>query len=189
MKAIPTKINHLQFRSRLEATWAEFFTILKWKWEYEPVDADGYIPDFAVLEKTGRVAAFFEVKPVFSSEEPAALEAAEKMLASGLLKDYPNAGLAIAGATVQGRRFAFAIDAEGWQETDPPRCFPGNSIYFSSLVLAQRNGYIDFHTEDFSWVGWIGGEWAKGWLDEDDVVAMWNKAKSRVQWKPSVGKT
>lgn len=34
------------FRSRIEAQWAWLFELLGWRWEYEPFDLDGYIPDF-----------------------------------------------------------------------------------------------------------------------------------------------
>ena len=43
---IPTKYNGINFRSRLEARWAAFFDQLKWEWEYEPIDLNGWIPDF-----------------------------------------------------------------------------------------------------------------------------------------------
>lgn len=47
--AIPTiGINGIQFRSRIEAQWAEMFTKLGWDWEYEPFDLKGYIPDFII---------------------------------------------------------------------------------------------------------------------------------------------
>lgn len=46
--AIPTMYAGIQFRSRLEATWAAMFDNLGIRWEYEPVDLDGYIPDFVI---------------------------------------------------------------------------------------------------------------------------------------------
>ena len=48
--AIPTKYAGVQFRSRLEARWAAFFDLIGWKWEYEPFDLDGYIPDFLLTD-------------------------------------------------------------------------------------------------------------------------------------------
>jgi hypothetical protein len=48
------------FRSRLEARWAAFFDLIGWRWEYEPFDAENYIPDFVVL---GRRSFVVEVKP------------------------------------------------------------------------------------------------------------------------------
>lgn len=46
--AIPTMYNGVQFRSRLEARWAAFFDLCGWRWEYEPFDLNGWIPDFIV---------------------------------------------------------------------------------------------------------------------------------------------
>src|SRR5690554_7919610 len=60
IKAHPTTYAGVNFRSRLEATWAAFFDLCGWEWEYEPFDLEGWVPDF-VLER--RVAV--EVKPIF----------------------------------------------------------------------------------------------------------------------------
>lgn len=57
---IPTKANGYQMRSRLEATWAHFFDCIGWQWEYEPFDANGYIPDFVIL---GPRPFLVEIKP------------------------------------------------------------------------------------------------------------------------------
>ena len=35
-------------RSRLEARWANLFDQFGWKWFYEPLEFDGWIPDFVV---------------------------------------------------------------------------------------------------------------------------------------------
>jgi hypothetical protein len=43
---IPTKYADVKFRSRIEARWASMFDFLGWEWSYEPIDLDGYIPDF-----------------------------------------------------------------------------------------------------------------------------------------------
>ncbi len=57
INAIPTRYAGVEFRSRLEAKWAAFFDLLEWKWEYEPIDLDGYIPDFVINKR------LIEVKP------------------------------------------------------------------------------------------------------------------------------
>lgn len=59
--SIPTMYRGVQFRSRLEARWAAFFDQLQWKWEYEPCDFKGWIPDFLLH---GAMRVFVEVKPV-----------------------------------------------------------------------------------------------------------------------------
>jgi hypothetical protein len=48
---IKTTYKSYDFRSRLEARWAVMFDLLKWKWEYEPTDFNGWIPDFAIYGK------------------------------------------------------------------------------------------------------------------------------------------
>lgn len=63
MHAIPTRYNGVNYRSRLEAKWARFFDLLEWPHEYEPLDLDGYIPDF-VLKFKKPIAV--EIKPAFN---------------------------------------------------------------------------------------------------------------------------
>ena len=46
MPAIPTWFGGVLYRSRLEARWAAMFCALGWPFEYEPIDLEGYIPDF-----------------------------------------------------------------------------------------------------------------------------------------------
>jgi hypothetical protein len=57
---IPTTYRHTDFRSRLEARWAAFFDLVGWSWVYEPIDAEGYIPDFLVK---GTLPLYVEVGP------------------------------------------------------------------------------------------------------------------------------
>lgn len=59
--AIPTMYEGIQFRSRLEATWARFFDLLELNWTYEPEGFDGWIPDFMLYGKAD--AVYVEVKP------------------------------------------------------------------------------------------------------------------------------
>lgn len=70
IKAIPTMYRGTQFRSRLEARWAEFFDRIGLVWQYEPegyeTSAGRYLPDFYLphVHHRGRPASlFFEVKP------------------------------------------------------------------------------------------------------------------------------
>ncbi|MGB0410188.1 MAG: hypothetical protein ACPGFA_01260 [Pikeienuella sp.] len=62
MRAIPTKYEGVNFRSRLEARWAALFDLAGWSWSYEPFDLSGWAPDFAIHTKSGDVLV--EVKPV-----------------------------------------------------------------------------------------------------------------------------
>jgi hypothetical protein len=60
IKAIPTSYRGVNYRSRLEAKWAAFFTIIGWRFIYEPFDGGGYIPDFLI---TGPSPLLVEIKP------------------------------------------------------------------------------------------------------------------------------
>ena len=64
--AIPTIYTGIRFRSRLEAKWAMFFDYLQWPWLYEPIDLDGYIPDF-IINLHDEILV--EVKPGTTTED------------------------------------------------------------------------------------------------------------------------
>ena len=60
VKAKKTSYGGTIFRSRLEATWAAFFDRAELPWAYEPIDLEGWVPDFAIwLERP----VYVEVKP------------------------------------------------------------------------------------------------------------------------------
>ncbi len=59
---IPTIYKGIQMRSRAEARWAAFFDEMGWEWLYEPIDLDGYIPDFYLLGRGGAKPCIVEVK-------------------------------------------------------------------------------------------------------------------------------
>jgi len=61
--AIPTSYAGARFRSRLEAKWAAMFDLSEWQWEYEPLDLDGYVPDFVLRFARDLVV---EVKPLLA---------------------------------------------------------------------------------------------------------------------------
>lgn len=62
IKAIPTEYAGVKFRSRTESRWAAFFDLVGVKWDYEPIDLEGWAPDFLLRTKIGPVLV--EVKPV-----------------------------------------------------------------------------------------------------------------------------
>jgi hypothetical protein len=62
--SIPTMYSGVQMRSLLEAKWAAFFDLLGWRWEYEPFELDGWIPDFLIHCETGK-RILVDVKPFF----------------------------------------------------------------------------------------------------------------------------
>lgn len=86
---IPTTYRGLNFRSRLEATWAAFFDLVKWEWKYEPFDLKGYIPDF-LLVRPPNWEMLVEVKSAIGME--ALAQHAPKIEASGWQGDYAVVG-------------------------------------------------------------------------------------------------
>lgn len=64
IKSHPTSYKGVNFRSRLEATWAAFFDLAEIPWSYEPIDLAGWVPDFVLYD---RIAV--EVKPILSISE------------------------------------------------------------------------------------------------------------------------
>ncbi len=72
IQAHPTWYADVLFRSRLEATWAAFFDLCGWSWEYEPLDLVGWTPDFRItllslISKNQIVLA--EVKPYYTLDD------------------------------------------------------------------------------------------------------------------------
>lgn len=67
--AIPTVYRGIQMRSRLEAKWACVFDSLGWRWEYEPLDLKGWIPDFVLDIKGFKKPVLAEIKPIFDYQE------------------------------------------------------------------------------------------------------------------------
>lgn len=63
MEAIPTTYRGIRYRSRLEARWAAFFRFMELHAEYEPLDLEGWIPDFSIG------SALVEVKPCLTEDE------------------------------------------------------------------------------------------------------------------------
>ena len=68
IKAIETKYNGFNFRSRLEARWAIFFDMIGLKYEYEvegyEMNGVRYLPDFYIPS----LDRWFEIKANFISD-------------------------------------------------------------------------------------------------------------------------
>jgi hypothetical protein len=91
--AIPTTYRGIEFRSRLEAKWAIMFDYFDWQWEYEPVDFDGYIPDFHI--DFGRRQFFVEIKPAMTRAQ---LEPALEKAVEAIGEDHSEDILIIGGS-------------------------------------------------------------------------------------------
>lgn len=165
--AIPTRYAGVNFRSRLEARWAAFFDLLSWRWEYEPIDLAGYIPDFLVrLPAFGRAPApwLIEAKPVHDLGDPeqraAYAEAINRISQSGWLGPA-----AVVGSTYDYWRFTMRADPNDLRRTLDGAGWSPCAFTRRGLVLPESARNLD------------NDSWA-------DALALWREAGNRVQWRP-----
>ena len=152
----PTKYNGVEFRSRLEAKWACFFDLAGLKWEYEPVDIEGWTPDFRLTLPCGhsecRLRAchvlLVEVKP---------FDRIEEFLEYGC-KDFPYGAMYKSGEGYREKQIP--ADASAWFGNDP-------SVTYWEMSHGSGGGVESIR------------DWVMG-----DIEAMWKQACNQTQWKP-----
>ena len=181
---IETDYGGRRFRSRLEARWAAMFDRLRWKWEYEPFDLSGYIPDFVV--SFSRTELLVEVKPATRFDDLAAC--AKKICQSGWRGPSPRGDFLIVGSTIFSPASESAVSSfglfgmwdresdDGWQPADHAvaiRCatcalisFRHASAGWSCVSCGERNHRVNFET-----------------AARADVLAPWVEAGNDVRWR------
>ena len=141
IKAIETRYKGYLFRSRLEATWAAFFDLCGWPWEYEPFELGGWLPDFILFGKT---KVLVEVKPVF--EFPRGV--ADKI--SKASKNFSDVELMILGCSII--KYDFADSCIGWVTQ-------GNRWWEGAVLKYADNNFVDFTHTHGRWEGYISGHY------------------------------
>lgn len=191
-KGIPTiGVRGIQFRSRIEAQWAYIFEKLEWNWEYEPIDLEGYIPDFII--KFDDEAFLIEIKGdtnIWNKEtyKPHA----DKILKSGwkgqfgilgsvykLTDDYTSNKRINIGKLYQNKWKIYSVNDGKNLEND--------DIKFDDLIIVYSNKVNKYY---------IDGLERKEILDSplydrkdtyNDISEyfqkIWVEAKNKVQWK------
>lgn len=198
-KAIPTTYGRTAFRSRLEAHWAAMFDICGWRWEYEPVDLNGYIPDFVLRFPAGLVLA--EVKPGFDTAELTDAAAA-KINASGWQTENVNHALIVGSS--------WSLTDAAWPDagdySDPiagclRQTFGGSIGENGEPVFGECYGWSaaqwhrchacdkpSLHHLEGVWSCLIcGGADGDRYLKEiasDSLESAWRSAGNRCQWEP-----
>lgn len=196
MNAIPTTYKNIRFRSRLEATWAAFFDLLQWSWEYEPFDLAGYIPDFVLLFNH-REKPIVEVKPVIGFDQ------LERYLPK--IAKHKRAAL-IVGAV------PYSVDCEDpnmgieyyLDTTEPAEWIHGHAevvecLFCKKLVpvgtdgpcpwcgvnLEGKPGELTEHQKELACIAPAKYNSYFGWVRPDMGLldALWATAKNRSQWK------
>lgn len=185
--AIPTEYRGRNFHSRLEANWAAFFDLCAWKYEYEPLDLNGWFPDFALYGEEGNMI-LVEVKPVFEFPDDVAqrmmtavkgttYEACEMLiLGRGPFEsDVWSDGCAI-GWLMENPSFSFRSDPElsepslgyweeatfgKWRSSKKPGFCHGYGSYEDRISCTQDGGSVGY--------------------DEVDAESIWAVAASTIQ--------
>lgn len=173
-QGIPTRYGGTQFRSRLEARWAAFFDLVEWKWEYEPFDLNGWIPDFALIGRNH--TTIVEVKPIAKIEDPVAQRAIAKAEQAMQDADRQEELLLLGYVWPQGERSDVAL---GWLcERDT-----GWRSGWATAEFVARKGWGFCHgLGDYTCR--ITNEHEKYWLTACDEIPtdLWREAGNRTQW-------
>jgi hypothetical protein len=169
---IPTVYRGVRFRSRTEACYACFFDLIDWRWEYEPLDLNAYIPDFVLRM---HAPLLVEVKGAFSVDQLDPFRG--KIERSG----WDGEALLLAAAPLEDAGAAPVLGQLGERQDGEWLWSPARAFVCLSC------GNVSVLAEDGDWrcrVCGVGdgnkhiGAVAHGHLEE------WVMAKNRVQWRP-----
>ena len=180
-KGIPTiGVRGIQFRSRIEAQWAYIFEKLEWNWEYEPIDLEGYIPDFIIKFDDDEI--LIEIKGdtnIWKNYE----EHKNKIIKSGWKKPF-----AILGSIYK--------ISENWDANCPIIgivCHFVKSIskwYDDDLIIRKEKDRYNkkakerwFFGGDLGLYDICGGDWKDTIDTKIDFQNIWVEAKNKAQWK------
>lgn len=160
---VPTTYCGVRMRSRLEARWAAMFDSLEWKWSYEPLDLDGYLPDFLIHFERGDV--LFEVRG------PDELHAAArfKIEMSGWRHEAVVVGSSIDHSTL-GQICDLSDHQPGYE-------WGACQVFF--CISCGKNSILN---EDDSWRCRRCGE-REGHVGSLEIGKFWADAGNRVQWR------
>lgn len=193
IKARPTKYRGIEFRSRLEATWAAMFDQLHWKWDYEPIDLNGWVPDFVIRGEYRELLV--EVKPTIDMLP----DAIDKALAAA-----PNACLLFLENGPVDRHAGKGVGSAKWCDI----IGFASSPYYREKDRVPRLLSVCQNMKDYIWDAHLDGEKYRGfhsgrfinqpvdddglWVDADDywdeyadLAPLWAEATNLTRWKPS----
>ena len=179
MKPIPTKIDGIQFRSKLEARWYLFMKRLQWRIEYEPQELpeiNGWIPDFMIIGKDRKILV--DVKPIYSVDDWNENHPSYKKIMDSGIKNTKYE-LLILGASFDLGGNYFGVLHE---HSDDPNYF----LFPNSAVFTFYYGF-GFMPYQSNWNCRITGEGGKIYLYEGNdsykrLEEVWNECGSQLQW-------
>lgn len=174
-QAIPTMYKGIQFRSRLEATWAAFFDELYWRWEYEPCDFNGWIPDFIIIGAEQNL--WVEVKPVTDFPQ----ETADEMRKSGATGEALILGISPFFSMGQSGEHVLGWICEGCISSEHD-CWGNASV---GILGSTRDSWWGIASIDGYWKDRISGIYDGSYPCTFDglLPSLWANAKNQTQWK------
>ncbi len=172
-----------EFRSRLEAKWASFFDTIGWRWTYEPVDAEGYIPDFLIQ---GERPFFVEVGPCVTAEDYRRKAAKAARNIQNLRQD-----ILVLGVDWRAPGSDKRLPAAGWLgeiETpvwgdDTVEVTFGPGIWAFCPECRQLGVYHESMSRQLRPCGHVRPQ-ALSWALESILRHAWADATNTAQWKP-----
>lgn len=190
--AIATAYRQYSFRSRLEAKWAVFFDLCCWQWSYEPIDLNGWIPDFAI----GEYPTLVEIKPFFTRgqwgptvrkiirsgcKEPVILLGADPTWTRGDVDEWGGE-----------QCFGYLLDLSDDDDETPENFW---DLHFG---FGEGNSLLGLCSMEGAWINRIwkipsgcdsGNKWSRVSLSssqrEEFLVGNWAKACNVSQWIPN----
>lgn len=188
-RGVPTYYGGVNFRSRLEARWAAMFDLLGWRWDYEPLDLDGWIPDFVIH---GIKPILVEVKPIFEFDEALGRKIQSKAQLD--IEDWSTAHLKyeaiVCGAGLVRSDYLDEVCGIGWLWDwnwsagvimDIPANFrpEGCKLKFSQREFGLSHDNMSYGDRV---TGWRDGGHLHP-IDPDELETLWRFAGNRVQWR------
>jgi hypothetical protein len=178
IKAIPTMYNGVQFRSRLEATWAAFFDLCGWDWDYEPIDLNGWIPDFVLKGVSYNI--YVEVKPFTNLDQFD--DVIIKICKTGI-----DENILLLGLSPNEYELGFCND--DWlgdkMQNYEIAMFSDHELYGNNKYSTQFKYRYDYYNRINSYDQRLNDMYdGDHYNDNSNPMPLWKQAKNKVQWKP-----
>lgn len=172
--SIPTIYSDVHFRSRLEAKWAAFFDSCGWRWEYEPFDLKGYIPDFIIIDGFNFIV---EVKPAATLDDLQACE--QKIEKSGYQGNVLTVGSVFfdIDVWVDGQEY-WVLSPGNWGTILP------NDIDWWSACFGWCNNCKKLTIDTWGECAFCKSQsWSSEYDAKQIAKKLWRQASNEVQWK------
>lgn len=175
IRGIETVYAGIKFRSRAEARWAAFFDNCGWRWRYEPIDLEGYIPDFiigfakpTIVEIKGHALCVEQLRDSMPKLEATSWEGDAIVLGANPLWDDPKALNPIIGIISER-------DGMGWNW--------GDCLVHRCAICTK----ISVHHDHGSWrcrvSGCYEGNRYIGGIEAAELNERWARASNTTRWE------